>query len=117
MGCGFESHGAYHGAYRRATGLLHLRTLPGRWCAPGPGAPSLTAVEPSVTRDAGGSHHFRGGPDPVAADTRAGVLVHRADVPRDGSAPALLNYFFYAQPVQTTTVRWLPAELRPSASN
>ena len=36
---------------------------------------------------------------------------------RYGSAPALLNYFFYAQPVQTATVSWLPAELRPSVSN
>ncbi len=36
---------------------------------------------------------------------------------RYGVPPALLNYFFYAQPVQTTTVSWLPAELRPSAQS
>lgn len=33
---------------------------------------------------------------------------------RYGVPPSLLNYFFYAQPVQTTTVSWLPAELRVS---
>ena len=34
---------------------------------------------------------------------------------RFGAEPSLLNYFFYAQPVQMTTVSWLPAEVRPSA--
>lgn len=39
--------------------------------------------------------------------------LHPGDYPsRFGVPPALLNYFFYAQPVQTTTVSWLPADVR-----
>jgi hypothetical protein len=36
---------------------------------------------------------------------------------RFGAPPSLLNYFFYAQPVQMTTVSWLPAEVRASAQS
>lgn len=36
---------------------------------------------------------------------------------RFGVRPALLNYFFYAQPVQTTTVSWLPAGERASVAS
>ena len=36
---------------------------------------------------------------------------------RFGAPPSVLNYFFYAQPVQMTTVSWLPADVRRSAQS
>ncbi len=44
--------------------------------------------------------------------------LHPGEYPdRFGVPPSLLNYFFYAQPVQMTTVSWLPADVRPSAQS